>query len=137
MSNLIVIGYSLAIPASSFLFLLRVRAVFGSERLVQFMFSFLWLGVLGSALTLPFALHGAHIGPTEYCLDANVKAFGSAGMVASTIYDTLVFLAISWKLSTDSMTGSTFGNKVKLFFGGRALPTLSRGLLQSGQVYYL
>ena len=107
------------------------------DKCVVAVFSILWLGTLACAIALPFAINGAHIGPTDYCLDANVKAFGSAGMVASTIYDTLVFLAISWKLSTDSMTGSTFGNKVKLFFGGRALPTLSRGLLQSGQVYYL
>lgn len=133
----IVTGYSIAIPASSFLFLLRVRAVFGTEPVIQWLFSFLWLGVLGSALTLPFALHGAHIGPTNYCIDSGVRSFGSAGMVASTIYDSLVFLAISWKLSSNAMQGLTFREKANIFLGGKALPALSRGLLQSGQIYYL
>lgn len=133
----IVTGYSIAIPASTFLFLLRVRAVFRTEPAIQWLFSFLWLGVLGSALTLPFALHGAHIGPTNYCIDSGVRSFGSAGMVASTIYDSLVFLAISWKLSNNAMQGLTFREKANIFFGGKALPALSRGLLQSGQIYYL
>ena len=104
---------------------------------MQWIFSSLWLGVLGSALTLPFALHGAHIGPTKFCIDGNVKSYGSSGMVASTVFDTVVFLAISWKLSIDQMSGTIFRDKVKHFFGGRALPTLSKGLLQSGQLYYL
>jgi len=133
----IVTGYSIAIPASSFLFLLRVRAVFKFNPAIQWLFSFLWLGVLGSALTLPFALHGAHIGPTSYCIDSGVRSFGSAGMIASTIFDSLVFLAISWKLTSDWMQGLTVREKAGIFFGGKALPAFSRGLLQSGQIYYL
>ena len=105
---------------------------------MQWIFSFLWLGVLGSALTLPFALHGENIGPTKFCFYSFLEPYdASAWMVASTVFDTVVFLTISWKLSIDQMTGTIFRDKVKQFFGGRTLPTLSRGLLQSGQLYYL
>lgn len=133
----LVASYPIAIPASSFLFLLRVRAVFAAEPVIQRFFSVLWLGVLGSALTFPFALHGAHIGPTKYCINTNTQSFASVGQIGATIYDSLVFLAISWRLSSDSMEGSTPRERMGAFFGGKALPALSRGLLQGGQVYYL
>jgi hypothetical protein len=53
------------------------------------------------------------------------------------IYDTLVFLAISFRILSYTVVGDTFEARVKSFFRGTGLPNLSRSILQGGQLYYL
>jgi len=53
------------------------------------------------------------------------------------IYDTLVFLAISFRILSYTVVGDTFEARVKSFFRGTGLPSLSRSILQGGQLYYL
>lgn len=135
------IGYALAIPATSLLFLLRIAAVFSGNRIVISFFTFAWLGVLACAISLPFSLIGSHIGPTRNCIISNVKAFSSAGMIASTIFDSFVFFAISWRLvrTPDIQNNSGLQEKARTFCSGGTFPSssLSMSLLRSGQVYYL
>lgn len=88
-------------------------------------------------MSFPLALFGAHIGPTNHCTDKDVKPFSSAPIVASTVYDSLVFISISWRLSNGAVVGESWRDRLRAFYGGGALPVLSKGLLQSGQVYYL
>lgn len=133
------IGYALAIPATSLLFLLRVAAVFSGNRIVISFFTFAWL--LACAISLPFSLIGSHMGPTHNCIISNVKAFSSAGMIASTIFDSFVFFAISWRLvrTPDIKSNSGLQEKARTFCSGGTFPSssLSMSLLRSGQVYYL
>jgi hypothetical protein len=53
------------------------------------------------------------------------------------VNDTLVFLAISYRMVSIAMVKSTWRAWIKSFFTGDGLLYLSKVLLQSGQVYYL
>lgn len=133
------IGYSVAVPASAFLFLIRARAVFKNERAYQWAFSLLWLGVAAGCLLLPFSFRGVHLGSTRLCVDSAVQPFGTAGLIAVTTFDTLLFLAVSWRLTCDEIReGKTLREKVRMFFGQKSLSgAVSRAILQSGQLYFM
>jgi hypothetical protein len=53
------------------------------------------------------------------------------------VNDTLVFLAISYRMTSFAMVKSTWRARTKSFFTGDGLYYLSKVLLQSGQIYYL
>ena len=132
-------AFSATFVITPVLFLLRIYAVFLGHPVVVGFFVFCWLGVVGSSITIPFSLSGAQIGPTDHCVDTDAKPFSSAGIIASTAFDPLVFIFISWRLLDNAVTGNSIREKVKAFFGlgGGVLPALSKALLSSGQVYYL
>ena len=130
-------GFAIAVPATTFLFLLRVCAVYNMNKHIVIVFGIFWLGTLACAITLPFAIFGAHIGPTAMCIDSGVRSYSSAGVVAHMVYDSLVFLAITYRLLDTASVGETVGDKMRAFFKGGALPALTRCLLKSGQIYYL
>ena len=71
------------------------------------------------------------------CIDSGVRSYSSAGVVAHMVYDSLVFLAITYRLLDTASVGETVGDKIRAFFKGGALPALTRCLLKSGQIYYL
>ncbi|KAL5481016.1 hypothetical protein ACEPAI_9957 [Sanghuangporus weigelae] len=125
--------FAIAVPATSLLFVFRIRAVFHRHKYVVWLFFFLWLAVLGGCITVPFAINGAHIGPTSNCINVGVKPFSSVGIVISAVNDLLVLVAISIKLAHNSNGGGRMEN----FWSGGALPQLSKAVLQSGQQYYL
>jgi len=56
---------------------------------------------------------------------------------ASAIFDTLIFLAISWRLASTSMIGSSWSDRLRSFVGGEGLLGLSKVLLRGGQSYYI
>lgn len=57
--------------------------------------------------------------------------------IVATVSDTLVFLAITYRLAADAATDATLGARVRTVLRGRGLYSLSRALMQSGQRYYL
>ncbi|KAG1738307.1 hypothetical protein EDD22DRAFT_959525 [Suillus occidentalis] len=107
------------------------------QQFVTVIFGALWLGTLGAALALPFMLQGAHIGTTDYCIQTSVKPGASAVVIINACSDTLVFLAISWRLAHNTFGGESWGSRMRSFYKGDGLPRLSKTLLQSGQAYYL
>lgn len=129
--------FAVAIPATSLLFFFRVRAIFNANNWIVAFFAFLWLAVLGGSWTVPFAIQGGHIGPTDHCINTGVKPFSSAGIIISTVNDTVIFIAISWRLLETTTYDDSFRGRIKSFFRGKGLPAFSRSLLQSGQEYYL
>jgi len=56
--------------------------------------------------------------------------------VATALYDTLIYIAISWHLTSFSMSGDNWKCSVRSFVKGDGLLGLSKGLLQNGQLYY-
>lgn len=128
----------LAFPCSAFLFLLRLRAVYNRDRVIVSIFSVLWLGLLASSIFVPLGIQAAHIGPTKYCTIISVKKSALLGHLTPLIYDTLVFVAISWRLCRIACTrppGPQESLKVVLF--GHYLPAFTRSILLDGQIYYL
>jgi hypothetical protein len=57
-------------------------------------------------------------------------------VVLNAVYDTLVFLAISYRIISYTIIGDSWSARVKTFFGANGLPRLSKGLLHGGQLYY-
>ncbi|KAH8079443.1 hypothetical protein BXZ70DRAFT_961006 [Cristinia sonorae] len=126
----------LAFTLNCLLFLFRIYAIFNGRRFIIGFFTFLWIAVFACTFTAPFAMPTQHVGPTKYCVSQNVWKPGAAGVVAGAVYDTLVFLAITWELSSLVPYDSS-RERMKTIVSGAGLGRISKGLLQSGQMYYL
>ena len=130
--------HPLALASTALLFFFRVRAVFNRNKYVVAFFSFMWLAVLAGGLTTIRGVVGVNIGLTNYCMMTNVKPYylASAGIIP-LVNDTLVFLAITWRLMGHAHADNSIGTGFRVFAFGKYMPTLSKALLQDGQVYYL
>lgn len=135
----VVIGscFAAAVSLTSLLFFFRVRAILYTNKWIVAIFSLLWLGTVAGSATVPFAITGSHIGPTDYCVNTGVKPYSSTGIIIVAANDTLVFFAISWKLLSSPAIDESIKAKAKVFISGNGLPAITRSLLQSGQEYYL
>ncbi|CAA7262428.1 unnamed protein product [Cyclocybe aegerita] len=132
--------FAVAVPSTSLLFLFRVLAIFDRNKFVCAFFSVMWLCVVAGVITPTQGLIGANIGPTKYCINVKVEEYVGAAAIIPLVNDTLVFLAISWKLMRNTHTSANplRGNlSLRALLRGDYLPAFSRGLLQDGQVYYL
>jgi hypothetical protein len=103
----------------------------------------LWLAVLGGCLTLIVGVFKAimPVNPASnmiaICLDSGISRFAAAADIIPLINDTLVFLAISWRLSCNSYDPYTLRSGIRFLIFGDYLPVFSKALLQDGQAYYL
>ncbi|KAF9045141.1 hypothetical protein BJ165DRAFT_1528051 [Panaeolus papilionaceus] len=129
--------YPLAIPMTALLFLFRVRAVFDRNNYIVAFFTFMWLAVLGGCIAVSQGVTGANIGPTKYCINAAFKPYIGAGGIIPVVNDTLVFLAISWRLLSNARVQMGLQTTMKAFVSGDYLPAFSKAIFQDGQVYYL
>ena len=125
-----------AVPFNCLLFFFRIRAIFHNSIRITIFFGLLWLATLGCTMTAAFGLKAGHIGTTRNCIDVDVKSYTSSGLVAAAVNDTLVFIAISYRLVSISFADSLSG-RLRTFFRGQHMGHVSRVLLQTGQLYYL
>ncbi|KAJ6578641.1 hypothetical protein DFH09DRAFT_1030497 [Mycena vulgaris] len=133
--------YPLSISASTFLFLFRVRAVYDGDRLVTAIFGFLWLIVVGTSMIIPFSGNAIGLGDPYECDIVNVDPGGYTGAtgITLTLYDTLVFFAISYRLVSNFRHSEelTRGEQARAFFSGANLPAFSKAVFTDGQIYYM
>jgi hypothetical protein len=103
------------------------------------LFVFLWLTTFAGAFTLPFAIAGnaKTVGPTNFCEELTVKVYTSSSIYISTIYDTLVFGFISYRMITSFAYNEGVIAATRSFAHGDGLPRLARSMIQGGQQYYL
>jgi len=77
----------------------------------------------------------------HYCILINIRPkFAVISALGTLIYDTAVFLAISYRLTLVNNhlnEPENLGDKTRTFFSGRRMLWFSRRLLQDGQAYYL
>jgi hypothetical protein len=123
-------------PAASFLLFVRVKAVYSQNIHVTTFFSFCWL------VMLSFFVFDSIRGILQ-CSDPRslAKCFvlqhtDAWGYMANAVYDTLLYLSISWQLASFA-PADRWQERLKSFFTGEGLGWLSKVLLQSGQMYYL
>ncbi|KAJ7258052.1 hypothetical protein B0H12DRAFT_1015043 [Mycena haematopus] len=132
------ICYAIAVPANCLLFFLRARAIFNRNRYLVIFLFVVWLSVVGTAAAMPSGVFGGNIGPTPYCLTTSAKGPYVGGIgITPVIHDTIVFLAISWRLFENSHAKHGFTGNIKAFWTGEYLPRFSRAVLKDGQMYYL
>ena len=128
--------YPISLGFSALLFFLRVKAIYNRNPFVVAFFFVLWLGLLVCTMLIPIGVSGDSIANTKYCEDADVPNTAYAAVTAPLVHDTLVFAAISWRLTQNAHT-QNFKEGWKVAILGHYLPTFTKGLLLDGQRYYL
>ena len=125
---------ALALISNSSLFLFRVLAVFADDNIGRIIFTALWLTTF-LALSIPFSVV-VDFEPLA-CTISQVRPLGSAGFLAVTMFDTLVFVAITYDLLAINWHGSHRNRltRISLLFG-QGMGKVSKVLLRTGQVYY-
>lgn len=75
---------------------------------------------------------------TQYCIYSgkDIRYFAIPSIITCT-NDTLVFLAISYRLAGNAVTDGSRQARIRSFVNGDNLYSLSRSILKSGQLYYL
>ncbi|KXN81773.1 hypothetical protein AN958_03699 [Leucoagaricus sp. SymC.cos] len=126
-----------AITCSTFLFLRRAHAVYNDTRCAQWCFSVLWFLCVAYEFVVPFGVEPAYIPGTRYYHDTILRPWiGGIGLLL-LLYDTVIFLSISYRLATSHTISPHERITWNTLISGRALPHLSRAVLQGGQQFYL
>ncbi|KAJ7713574.1 hypothetical protein B0H16DRAFT_1335203 [Mycena metata] len=133
--------FPIGVAGTASLFFFRVRAIFDGELLPSIIFGCLWLAVLASSITTTAAGGAIGVGNPTVCVIASrhfSSAFFGLSGIAITVHDTIVFLAISYRLITNfEAEQQTPGEQVKVLFSGAHLPAFPRSLFIDGQMYYM
>lgn len=129
--------YPVALGCSALLFFFRLRAIYNRDRIVVGCFFILWCGLLACTIFIPAGILGGTIGPTKYCVDEDVPISAYAAIIAPLVHDTLVFIAISWRLLQNASIDGNLKENLQVVMYGKYLPAFSKSLLLDGQRYYL
>ncbi|KIK53019.1 hypothetical protein GYMLUDRAFT_140058, partial [Collybiopsis luxurians FD-317 M1] len=126
--------YPVGVAGSCLLLFFRARVVYhGHRRLIAF-FAFLWVAAFGTCLVAPFGTLATNVQSTSYCVTTRIMPFVGAIVIVPTIYDTVIFLAVSYKLMSHSFAEAR-GLQEHLL--GNNLPEFSRAMFRDSQKYYL
>jgi hypothetical protein len=106
------------------------------NRTAVLFFGFTWLSVI-AGLATPFgALEGIYIGPTKYCTTMVKHDYIVAISVTGFINDTLILLAIMYKLGVADVRGSLTSPIFSAWKPVGRLQNFTRVFLQTNQIYY-
>ncbi|KAF5356380.1 hypothetical protein D9758_009538 [Tetrapyrgos nigripes] len=148
-THIIGVTSHLAMASTALLFFFRVSALYHNHPYIRAIFFSFWIITVGltsvanllfinvETLSLP--------GMQTQCVPLKFqRIFALIPAFAMLLHDTLVFLAISFKLHRNAHLEESSSNACGLesrtrafFFPGKKLPAFSRALLKDGQVYYL
>jgi FtsH-binding integral membrane protein len=129
-------SFVIAVPSTSALFFFRVKAVYHNNVIITAVFGFLLLGQFAISFMIPVVARATHIATTQRCINAQDPSWITTPVLLSCINDSLVFIAISLRITSSSITGDTLRERMWGFFRGAGLPYLSKSLLKGGQLYY-
>jgi hypothetical protein len=119
---------------TSYLFLLRIRAIFNGRRWITGLFALLWVAVVGTSIMVPFSLHSDHVSGTQNCIPLEMHPRAGVYGLVNILYHILIFLCISWKLV--AMQHGLHGG-IRNIIRGRGFSRISGMLWSSGQLYFL
>ncbi|KAF7335986.1 hypothetical protein MSAN_02312300 [Mycena sanguinolenta] len=122
---------------TAMLFYLRVTSVWHPSKIVYVVFSTLLIAVPSASITAPLGVRSAHIGPTMQCIITSVPGNIEVAVIIPLINDTAIFLAITYRILSNTIATDSLWGRLSVFFGGAGLSALSQALLQSGQHFYL
>jgi hypothetical protein len=100
-------------------------------------FGFLLFAVFCVSWIIPLGVEAAELGTTKMCFPTEIQSWASIPGFLNVAFDTLVFIAISYYIVSLSTVGDTFGARLRSFVRGDGLSTVTKSLLQGGQLYYL
>lgn len=124
-------------PCVSGLFFVRLHAVYAGQTKCIAFFAACWFLVLGFFIYDSWQILSrfSNVGASAQCFV--VKHSDAWGYMANAVYDTLMYLAISWRLAMYPSQAEGWKDRVNTFFTGAGLRGLTKALLRSGQMYYL
>ncbi|KZP05148.1 hypothetical protein FIBSPDRAFT_1052649 [Athelia psychrophila] len=122
--------------STSFMFFLRVRAVYLRLRSVTALFGILWLITATLNIITDVSIRVAPPTQAQRCLSYQIH-YSTYPSISSFAFDTCVFLAISYRLAADAATEQSWRARLQSVLTGKGLLRLSRALMISGQLYYL
>ena len=123
----------LIMPAVSGLFYVRLVAVYSHNKYIMGVFGTCWLGLLAIFIFDSITVFTRFSQSTGCYV---IKHSDAWGYIATAVYDTLMYLAISWRLASFASIDG-WKSQAKSFITGGGLGGLAKVLLRSGQVYYL
>jgi hypothetical protein len=127
----------LLFSSSSALFFLRVKAVYGNNRIITIFFGFLLLVLFGLCFLIPLSTKSMHLPTTQICIIFQVEHYVAIPLGAHFVFNNLIFIAVSLRIISFSLVGGTFSARMKSFFRGDGLSCLSKSVLYGGQLYYM
>ncbi|KAF9257383.1 hypothetical protein L218DRAFT_1017950, partial [Marasmius fiardii PR-910] len=130
------IFYVLTTAFTALLFLLRVIAVWIMNKWIIASFTILWVSTVGGAVTVPFGISGGHIGPA--CINTQIDSYAQSAAIVPMIYDSAVFLAITYRILMNSLLEeASFSRFPTFFWRGRGFfPTLFRNFFWSWPAFF-
>ena len=139
LQKLVTVFYCAVLVFTSLLFFFRTRAIFNRNPWVVAFFAGLWLAVLGGCLAFIVDVFNvpSRVPNNAFCIKGNIHPFVTATTIIPLINDTLIFLAITWRLSRNSYDPLTLRSGIRFLIFGDYVPVFSKVLLQDGQAYYL
>ena len=131
--------FSLSVASTSFLFYLRVYAMYKHNKYVCGFFFVMWLAVFGCSLTPIFGSSGLNIGPTKHCeVSESIQQIIGVNSTLPLVNDTLIFIAIWYRLVQIGLLGNARARDVvKAALSGQSMTVFTRALFRDGQAYYL
>ncbi|KAJ6459887.1 hypothetical protein C8R45DRAFT_1180648 [Mycena sanguinolenta] len=122
------ICFVLSQTATAMLFFLRVTAVWNQSKVAFAMFFILWITVSGR-------VSPSHSDFVEQKWDPPCT-YTEVAAIMPLINDTAIFLAINYRILAHTIVADSALARLRVFFSGTGLSTLSRALLRSGQHFY-
>jgi hypothetical protein len=123
------------VPAISGLFLVRLSAVYLRDKYVMTFFGLCWLAVFGIFVYDTTTILSRFASDHNSFRCYSVKRPEGWAYIATAVYDTLMYVAISWRLASFGMRDH-WKSRMRYFVTGSEFSRLSKALLRSGQAYY-
>ncbi|KZP10268.1 hypothetical protein FIBSPDRAFT_938124 [Athelia psychrophila] len=129
----------MSVSFTSFLFFLRVRAVYLRSKYVTALFGTFWLVTVSLNIVLVTIVGAGHASPAvggySGCISNGTQSV-TLPLASIFVNDSLIFLAISYRLVANALTDGDRRSRLLTIVKGKGLYSLSQSLLQTGQLYY-
>ena len=134
--QMVTTAFVLSRASTAFLMYFRLCAVYNMNTFVVLFFGFTWLSVIGGAAATFSGMKPAYIGNTKYCTCAVNHPYVIATSVIDCINDTLILLAIMYKLGKADIRRTPVSQLSSAWKPTGHLQGFIRAFLQDSQIYY-
>ncbi|KZP20283.1 hypothetical protein FIBSPDRAFT_1044928 [Athelia psychrophila] len=118
------------------LFFIRVCAVYRDSRAATWIFGFMYASIVLFPIFFILGIKHTSIIDMERFLETPAPFYDGVATILPAINDTVIFFSISLRLANNSFGHNNPMSRMRTFFTGHGLKSLSKTLLQSGQSYY-
>jgi hypothetical protein len=120
---------------TTYLFLIRVKAIFHDSPRIFGAFFVLWVALNATNMLVPFSITGVRIPESRNCIVEDLHPRAAAAGFLHMLNHALIFVFVSWKLLAMQRAGGQSGAKFDI--KGRGMSQVSRVLWSGGQLYFL